>query len=94
MSGTLRKKSFSTTRYVEIHIQRQFFDNKKGIWKTDVLKIQTVSTYLSASFTYKINFFSKKIKIPNFGGISKFIKLIVFGQISALLGRFCCICSG
>jgi hypothetical protein len=94
-SGTLRKKSFSTTRYVEIHIQKQFFDNKKGIWKIDVLKIQMVSTYLSASSTYRI-FFSEKIKISNFGGISKFLKLIVFGQISALLGRFgsfCCICS-
>jgi hypothetical protein len=33
----LRKKSFSTTRYAEIHIQRQFFDNEKGIWKIDVL---------------------------------------------------------
>jgi hypothetical protein len=33
-------------------------------------------------------FFPKKIKISNFGGISKFFKLIVFGQISALLGTF------
>jgi hypothetical protein len=27
--GTLRKKSFSARGYVEIHIQRPFFDNKK-----------------------------------------------------------------
>jgi hypothetical protein len=27
--GTLRKKSFSTRVYAEIHIQRPFFDNKK-----------------------------------------------------------------
>jgi hypothetical protein len=74
-------------------LQRQFFDNKKGIWKIDVLKIQMVSTYLSASFTYRI-FFWKKIKISNFGSISMFLKLIVFGQISALLGGFFCICSG
>jgi hypothetical protein len=73
-SGTLRKKSFSTTRYAKIHIQRQFFDIKKGIWKIDVLKIQTVSTYLSASSTYR-NYFFEKIKISNFGGISKFLKL-------------------
>jgi hypothetical protein len=30
----------------------------------------------------------KKFKISNFGGILKFLKLIVFGQISALLGTF------
>jgi hypothetical protein len=29
--GTLRKKSFSTKGYVEIHIQRLFFDIKKDI---------------------------------------------------------------
>jgi hypothetical protein len=28
--GTLRKKSFSARGYVEIHIQRLFFDNKKA----------------------------------------------------------------
>jgi hypothetical protein len=27
----LRKKSFSTRGYAEIHIQRPFFDNKKDI---------------------------------------------------------------
>jgi hypothetical protein len=29
--GTLRKKSFSTRGYAEIHIQRPFFNNKKDI---------------------------------------------------------------
>jgi hypothetical protein len=29
--GTLRKKSFSTRGYAEIHIKRPFFDNKKDI---------------------------------------------------------------
>jgi hypothetical protein len=29
--GTLRKKSFSARKYAGIHIQRPFFDNKKGI---------------------------------------------------------------
>jgi hypothetical protein len=38
--GTLRKKLFSTRGYAEIHIQRPFFDNKKGIQKTVGLKIQ------------------------------------------------------
>jgi hypothetical protein len=55
---TLRKKLFSTREYVEIHIQRLFFDNKKGIQKIVVLKIQTVSTCFGASSTYKI-FFEK-----------------------------------
>jgi hypothetical protein len=30
----------------------------------------------------------KNMKISNFGGISKFLKLIVFGQILAVLGSF------
>jgi hypothetical protein len=30
----------------------------------------------------------KKIKISNFGGISKFLKLIVFGQILTKFGNF------
>jgi hypothetical protein len=36
----------------------------------------------------------KNTKILIFGGISKFLNLIVFGQILAVLGRFCCIGSG
>jgi hypothetical protein len=36
----------------------------------------------------------KIIKISIFGGISKFPKLIVFGQILAILGKFYCIASG
>jgi hypothetical protein len=34
----LRKNSFSTRRYAEIHIQRPFFDNKKGIQKNCCIK--------------------------------------------------------
>jgi hypothetical protein len=30
----------------------------------------------------------KKTKISNFGGISKFLELIGFGQILAILGNF------
>jgi hypothetical protein len=76
--GILRKKLFSTSGYAEIHIQKLFFDNKKGIQKNVVLKIQIVSTCFGASSTYKI-FYKKKIKTSILGGISKFLKLIVFG---------------
>jgi hypothetical protein len=37
--GTLRKPSISTRGYIEIHIQRLFFDSKNNIWKTLGLKI-------------------------------------------------------
>jgi hypothetical protein len=56
--GTLRKKLFSTRGYAEIHIQRPFFDNNKGIQKIVVLKIQMVRTCFGASSTYRI-FFEK-----------------------------------
>jgi hypothetical protein len=45
----IKEKKNSTRGYAEIHIQRQFFDNKKGIQKIVVLKIQTVSTCFGAS---------------------------------------------
>jgi hypothetical protein len=47
--GTLRKSSISTRGYVEIHIQRPFFDNKNSIWKILGLNIQMVETCSSAS---------------------------------------------
>jgi hypothetical protein len=40
--GTLKKTSFCTKGYAEIHIQRPIFDIEKGIWKILGLKIQTV----------------------------------------------------
>jgi hypothetical protein len=52
-----------------------------------------VSTYFGASSIFKSSFL-KKIKISIFGGISKFLKLIVFGQNLAVLGRFCYVDSG
>jgi hypothetical protein len=85
--GTLKKKLFSTRGYAEIHIQRPFFDNKKGIQKIFVLKIQMVITCFGTSSTYRI-LFLKNIKISIFGGISKFLKLIVFGQILIKFGSF------
>jgi hypothetical protein len=84
--GTLREKLFSTRGCAEIHIQRPFFDNRKGIQKKIVLKIQTESTCFGASSTYK-NFFLKKSKISIFGGISKFLKLIVFGTKFGSFGQ-------
>jgi hypothetical protein len=57
--GTLRENLFSTRGYAEIHIQRQFFDNTKGISKIVVLKIQMVNIYSHASSTYIIYFFEK-----------------------------------
>ena len=84
--GTLRKKLFSTRGHAEIHIQRPFFDNNKGIQKIVVLKIQMVRICLGASFMYRI--FFEKINISICGGISKFLKLIVFGQILRKLGCF------
>ena len=56
--------------------------------KAQVLKVQMVSTCFSASSTYKIYYFYKNIKTSIFGGVSKFLKLIVFEQILAILGKF------
>jgi hypothetical protein len=46
-----------------------------------------VNTYYSASSTHRISL-KKKTKISIFGGISKFLNLIVFGQILANFGNF------
>jgi hypothetical protein len=56
--GTLRKNLFFARGYAEIHILRPFFDNRKGIQKCVVLKIQIVKTCFGASSTYK----KKKLK--------------------------------
>jgi hypothetical protein len=57
--GTLKKMSFCTKGYAEIHIQRPFFDIEKGIWKILRLKIQTVSSCFGAPSTYRSVFFGK-----------------------------------
>jgi hypothetical protein len=62
--------------YAEIHIQRPFFDIGKGIWKILKLKIQTVCSWFGP---LHIEVFLEKTKISIFGGISKFLELIVFG---------------
>jgi hypothetical protein len=86
--GTLREEIFPIMRYVEIHQQRSFFDNRKDIPEIIVLKIQTVSTFFGAFAIYRILKIKIKIKISIFGGISKFLKLIVFGQILTRFGSF------
>jgi hypothetical protein len=55
--GTLRNKLFSMRGYAEIHIQRPFFGNKKGIQKIVVLKIQTARICFGEFSTYRIYFF-------------------------------------
>jgi hypothetical protein len=39
-------------------------------------------------------FFAKNAEISNFGGISKFLNLIIFWHILAILGKFCCASNG
>jgi hypothetical protein len=75
--GILEENLFSTRGNAEIHIQRALFDNREGIFKIVALGIRMVSTSLGASSLYTY-FFSKKIEISSFGGISQFLKLIVF----------------
>jgi hypothetical protein len=77
-----------TKGYAKIHIQRPFFDIVKDIWKIFRLKIQMVCSCFGVPSTRKRFFFVKHTKISIFGGISKFLELIVFGQILAVLGRF------
>jgi hypothetical protein len=48
----MRKKSFCTKGYAEIHIQRPFFDIEKDIWKILVLKIQIVCTCFGVPSTH------------------------------------------
>jgi hypothetical protein len=79
---------FPTMRYAQIHQQRAVFDIREYISKIIILIIQTVSMCIHASFTHRLLVFGKKIKSLISGGISKFPKLIVFGQILAILGGF------
>jgi hypothetical protein len=65
MYGTMKKTSFCTKGYAEIHIQRPFFDIEKGIWKILVLKIQMVCTCFDVSSTHE-SFFPKKNQNLNF----------------------------
>jgi hypothetical protein len=63
--GTLRKTSFCTKEYIEIHIQRPFFDIEKCIWKILVLEIQTICTCFGDPSTHG-SFFKKKNQTLNF----------------------------
>jgi hypothetical protein len=60
--GTLRKMPFCTKGYAEIHMERLFFDNEKGIWKILALKIHTIGTCFGAPSTHKRFFLGKTSK--------------------------------
>jgi hypothetical protein len=88
MYGTLNKMSFCTKGYAEIYIHWPFFYVEKGIWKILRLKIQMVCSCFGAPSTLGSLFFLQKTKILIFGGILKFLELIVFEQILVDLGSF------
>ena len=56
---TLRKTSFYTEEYAEIHIQRPFLDNKIGIGEIFGMKIHIVCTCFGASSTHGSFLFEK-----------------------------------
>jgi hypothetical protein len=64
MHETLRKTSICTKGYVEIYIQRPFLDNKKGIGKILVMKIQTIDTCFGVSSTNNLFLFLIKQEKP------------------------------
>jgi hypothetical protein len=57
--------SFCTKGYVEIQIQRPFFDNKKGIWKILVVDIKMEGTCFGVPCLHR-SFFFEKHQNPNF----------------------------
>jgi hypothetical protein len=59
MYETLKKMSFCTKGYAEIHIQRPFFDIEKGIWKILRLKIQMVCSCFGAPLHMEVFFLRK-----------------------------------
>jgi hypothetical protein len=60
--GALRKKSFSSKGYAEIHIQRPFFDNENSIQKILGLKIRIVETCSIAPSIHRNFYFWKILK--------------------------------
>jgi hypothetical protein len=60
---TLRKTSFCTKGYAEIHIQRTLLDKKIGIGEILGMKIQMVDTCFDASSTHGIQKLNKKPKV-------------------------------
>jgi hypothetical protein len=63
---TLRKTSFCTEEYAEIHIQRPFLDNKIGIGEILGMKIQTVYTCFGSPSTTHGSFLFEKYQDLNF----------------------------
>jgi hypothetical protein len=56
---TLRKTSFCTKEYAEIHIQRTYLHNKMGIGEILGMKIRTVGTCFDAFSTHGIKKINK-----------------------------------
>jgi hypothetical protein len=73
------KMTFCPKKYAEIHIQRPFLDNKIGIGGILGIKMRTIGTCFDASSIHGIFKINKKPKSQFFGGMSKFLTLIVFG---------------
>jgi hypothetical protein len=77
----LRKSAFCTKGYAEIHIQRPFLDNKIGIGEILGMKIPMMCTCCGAPFTHGRFFLIKIQKYQFLVEFSKFLELIIFGQI-------------
>ena len=65
INETLRKVSFFTKEYAEIHIQRLFLDKKISIGEVLGMKIQILYTYFGAPSTHG-SFFLEKYQNFNF----------------------------
>jgi hypothetical protein len=79
--------------HAKIDIQRLFIGNQNGLSNTVVLKIQMVGICFGVSSIHRFVCL-KIIKILIFWIISRFLRLIVFKQFWANLGKFCHIVSG
>jgi hypothetical protein len=87
--GILRMKIFSIMGYAQIHKQRPFFWQSKRHLKNYCIKNSNSEHMHWCLFYTHTLCFLKNIKISNFGGISKFLKLIVWhGQILANFDDF------
>jgi hypothetical protein len=82
--GTLRKKSFSTRGYAEIHIQRPFFHNKNSMKNSWIENPNGENMLYCLLYTYKF-LVLKNTKISIFGGISKFHLWADFGSFGQIL---------
>jgi hypothetical protein len=83
---TLRKASFCTKGCAEIHIQRPFLDNKKGIGEIFEIKIEMVSTCFDASSTHGILKINKKPKSQILVVFQSFSNQLSFSRFWQIFG--------